>query len=170
MSIYARFIAGLGRSLVSIIFIVIGLSQIFYWEMAEKDLSFALANWELYSGNANQIGEIFTGLLSIVPVILITGIVLQLIGGVFLFFNFRVRLASFLLLIYLFIATLIYHPFWYLDGPALNRAMMLFLKNLAIFGGLVVIFGMGKGSQKMDRVRVKRKIPKEIEYDDDDQD
>lgn len=166
MTVYGRLVAGLGRTLLSIIFIVVGLSQIFYWEQADKDLSYALANWEIYSGNADNVGEFFSELVAMVPALLIIGIVLQLLGGILLFFNVRVRFAAFLLLIYVFCATATYHPFWYLDGPVRSRSLILFLKNLGIFGGLLVVLGMGKGVRKMDRVRVKKKVRREIDEDE----
>ena len=168
MSIYARVIATLGRSFLSVIFIVVALSQIFYWEQADNDLSYALANWEIYAGNVDQVGTFFTDLVTIVPVLLVIGIVLQMLGGVFLFFGYRVRFASFLLLLYLFCATVVYHPFWYMDGPAMSRSLILFLKNLAIFGGLTIVLGMGKGYHKMAHVRVKRRVRNRDHDEDDD--
>lgn len=170
MSIYARAIASLGRSLLSTIFIVIALSQIFYWEQADNDLSYALANWEIYAGDADHIGMFFTDMVTMVPVLLVIGIVLQLLGGVFLFFSYRVRFASFLLLIYLFCDTVVYHPFWYMDGPALSRSLVLFLKNLAIFGGLLIVLAMGKGYHKMNHVRHKRRVHSREQDEDDEYD
>ena len=169
MSMYSRFFAGLGRTLISIIFIVVALSEIFYWEQADKDLSYALTNWELYTGDADKVGEVFTTMTSMTSILLVVAIALQLIGGVFLFFNYRVRFAAFLLIIYLMASTVLYHPFWYLEGQAFSRTLVLFLNNIAIVGGLLVVLSMGKGITRLKRVRMKRSVRSDEMNDDYDQ-
>lgn len=166
MSVSGKFFAGLGRTLLSLIFLVTGVAQIFYWEQAESELAYALANWELHAGTARGVGDFLTALTSTVPIILIIAIVFQLVGGVFLFFHYRVRLAAFLLLIYLLWNTIVFQPFWYLEGHDMARSMLLFLKNTAIMGGLFIVLGLGKGPQKLHRVRVKRNLRRGDEVDE----
>src|SRR3990167_6420985 len=146
MNVYARVLAGLGRIFLSLIFIATAMSEIFAWDQAEKDLSFAFTNWELYTSHTENIGNFFTSMLGVSSVLLIASIALQLIGGIFLFSGYRVRFAAFLLFIYLLAATLVYQPFWFLEGPAYSRSMVLFLNNTAIMGGLITVMSMGKGT------------------------
>lgn len=145
MSVGAYILAGLGRILLSLIFIVLGVSAIFHWETSEATLASVLSNWELYTGNMEEAGNLFPFLLSSIRVWMVLGVSLQLLGGFLVFCSIRVRLGAFLLLAYLVPATILYHHFWFLDGQALQRSLVLFLKNFSIIGGLAVVLGMGKG-------------------------
>ena len=169
MSIYARVVSVLGRIFLSLIFIATGVSEIFSWEQAEKDLAFALTNWELYTTHAEQVSNFFTSTLAVVPILLITGIVLQLLGGFFLLLSYRIRFAAFLLFLYMLAATLIYQPFWFQEGPALSRSMVFFLNNVAIIGGLFIVLGAGGGVVSLGPVNTKKKDKKDEKSNDDDE-
>ncbi len=145
------------------------MAEIFSWEQSEKDLSFALTNWELYTNHAEKVSDFFTSMLAISPIMVTAGIALQLVGGVLLFFSYRVRFASFLLIIYLLAATLLYQPFWLQEGPALNRSMVLFFNNIAIMGGLFVVLGLGGGITHLKPHKppgMKKKESKNDNFDD----
>ncbi len=140
-----KMLAGLGRFLVSIVFIVLGITAILNWDMAKADLTTALANWELYAGYIEGMGALFQYLLAAVPVLLGIGIIFQITGGILVCLSLRVRLGAFLLFIQLLPATALYYHFWFLEGPAMARALVLFLKNISIIGGLLIIMATGSG-------------------------
>ena len=140
-----RMLAGLGRFLVSIIFIVLGVTAILNWDMAKADLTSALGNWELYAGHIEGVGGVFQYLSSAVPALVGLGVVLQVAGGVLVCFSIKVRLGAFLLFLQLLTATIIYHHFWFLDGPSMAKSLVFFLKNLSILGGLLIIIATGPG-------------------------
>lgn len=148
-----RFIAGIGRLFLSFIFIVVGIATIFNWELAYNDLASALTNWQIYVGQTDGPGHFFDALMSTIPLLLIIGITLQIVGGLMVFFSFYPRIGAFLLLIYLCCTTVLYHYFWFLEGMAMARSLVLFLKNLSIIGGLVVVLGLGTGSSSRRRAR-----------------
>jgi uncharacterized membrane protein YphA (DoxX/SURF4 family) len=140
-----RALAGLGRIFISLIFILVGIASLFYWDLAQSELMGALANWEIKTGHIEGIGGFFNAMSSMVIVLMVLGITLQVIGGVLLFLGMKIRLGAFLLLIYMIPATTIYYHFWFLEGHALALSFALFLKNLAIIGGLLVVLAVGNG-------------------------
>lgn len=140
-----KMLAGLGRFLVSIIFIVLGVTAILNWDMAKADLTTALANWELYAGYIEGVGAVFQYLLAAVPILLGVGIIFQITGGVLVCLSLRVRLGAFILFIQLLPATVLYHHFWFLEGAAMARSLVFFLKNISIIGGLLIIIATGSG-------------------------
>jgi putative oxidoreductase len=138
MNIWTRLIAAVGRICISLIFLIMGAANIYNWQVAEVDVARVVVAWQGYTGYA----------IGLVPVLMGIGVSLQLIGGSLLFLGFQVRLGAALLLLYLIPVTIIYYPFWFLSGHEQSLALVIFLKNLAVVGGLIVIVGLGKGSQK----------------------
>jgi len=140
-----RALAGLGRIFISLIFILVGIASLFYWDLTQSELMGALANWEIKTGHIEKVSGFFNAISSMIVVLMVVGIVLQVVGGILLFLGMKVRLGAFLLLIYMIPATTIYYHFWFLEGHALALSFALFLKNLAIIGGLLVVFAVGNG-------------------------
>ncbi len=140
-----RILAGIGRFLVSIIFLALGVNSILNWEISKSELSAAMANWELYIGYIEGVSFVIQNLLMTVPILVILGSALQLAGGFILCLSLRVRLGALLLLCQLIPTTALYYHFWFLDGPLMQRSLILFLKNLSIIGSLFVIIALGQG-------------------------
>ena len=77
--------------------------------------------------------------------LLMLAVLFQLVGGIFLFLGIKVRFAAFLLILFLIPVTLTFHSFWYLEGQEREFQIIMFLKNLSIFGALLYVLGMGRG-------------------------
>src|SRR5258708_19096829 len=79
-------------------------------------------------------------LVSLVPVIMLAGRVLELAAGFGLALGVFPRLMALALLAFLIPATFISHSFWLAAGtPAFQRLLIDFSRNLAIWGGLLFI-------------------------------
>jgi putative oxidoreductase len=146
-----KMIAGIGRFFVSLIFITLGISGVLNWDLAKSELSSALANWELYTGYIEGVSFFVQNLITASPLLVLLGISLQLVGGFMLSLSLKPRIAAMLLLFQLVPATILYHHFWFLDGPQMTRSMMLFIKNLSIIGGLMVIISSLPGDVVVDK-------------------
>jgi len=159
-----RFLVGIGRILVSLIFLVVGIASIYYWEIYQREFLGILANWEIYSTSNELISLLVTRINDSANIFLILGVVLQIIGGISLFFGFRVRIGAFLLLLYLIPANIIYHHFWFLQGDLFVQSFNLFLQNLAIIGALFLILSIGNGKNRLfNRERKKPVIVDEFD-------
>jgi putative oxidoreductase len=99
--------------------------------------------------------------MTTIPLLLIVGAIVELIGGLSLIFGYKIRVGAILLLIFLIPTTLIFHDFWNMEGAVKDLQIIMFLKNLAIFGGLLYVLCCGSGGCAFDALnRAKRPIEK----------
>lgn len=143
----------IGRAFLSTFFILSAVASIYSWDIAYTDLDTALVNWQMYKGNSAAIGGVLDNISDYVMIILVVGLFLELIGGLLVFFGYRVRLGATFLAIYLFFATLLFCPFWFYEDQQMSENLVLFLKNVSILGGILLLFSRGSsrgGLQMMD--------------------
>jgi putative oxidoreductase len=80
-------------------------------------------------------------------------VVTLLLGATMLLFGYRVRLSAFLLLLYWIPLTFILYHFWDASSKAQLREMsQQFMKNMAIAGGLFMVFANGSGRYSVKRL------------------
>ncbi len=78
-------------------------------------------------------------------------IFIQVIAGILLIIGSQTRLAAWLLVAYVLIATFMAHRYWQYDAAQYALQMQQFFKNLAIVGGLMMLAAFGPGSISVDR-------------------
>ena len=84
-------------------------------------------------------------------VLLVATIVIELGGGVAIVAGWKTGWAAIALFVFTGIATVVFHNFWAAPADQAQVEQIQFLKNLAIMGGLLVLFGMGPGRYAVDR-------------------
>lgn len=85
--------------------------------------------------------------------LLALAIVLELGAGLALAAGFRTRLIALILFVYTLVVSFQMHDFWTLSGEAAQTEMQLFMKNIGIAGGLLVLVGLGAGGWSYDSRR-----------------
>ncbi len=80
-------------------------------------------------------------------------IVFLLAGSIMVLLGWRTAIGATLLMIFLFPATLIFHDFWTLEGQEAQLQMIMFLKNVSMFGGLLFVAAYGPGQLSLDARR-----------------
>jgi putative oxidoreductase len=70
---------------------------------------------------------------------------IELIGAALLITGYQARLSAWVLLVYLIVATVVFHNFWAAKGMEQQTQLINFLKNLAIMGGLLMVAAFGPG-------------------------
>jgi putative oxidoreductase len=73
---------------------------------------------------------------------IIVGVV-EVVGGLLIAFNIATRIAAAILVLFTIVATYNFHAFWTMSGEAMQNNMIHFEKNLAIIGGLLIMFVLG---------------------------
>lgn len=126
-----------GRTFLGAIFLVAGLMKIFHFDthvqlMASKSMSFIYLS-------------------------LFGAMLIEIIAGLCLIIGYQTKLAAFLLFLFLIPTTALFHDFWHLADPERNLQMSMFLKNLAIMGGLLFIACTGAGKCSIDTFRNRAK-------------
>lgn len=110
-----------GRALLSLIFVVSGISKILTWTSTTA--------WMASKGI--PLPSFFAAMAAL----------LEIGAGLALLFGHGIRLASFLLFIYLIPTTLIFHGFWNAGGIERSNQLAHFLKNIALMGSLLLVAG-----------------------------
>ncbi len=142
----------LGRVFLSLLFIISSIYKMFDWKGMEKAFVRALCDWHSHSAGAQKLQECFSEMLPWIPAILILAVTFEFLGGLSILFNFWPRLGAFVLLVFLLPTTVIFHQFWFLDGANRDLQFVLFLKNLAIMGGLLYVIAFGGSSSSKKRI------------------
>lgn len=145
-------VAFLGRVCLSLIFILAALSKFFNWQATEQLLTTNLNDFMIYQGTHETVKLIVEPALQWVPALTVIGVVVELLGGLLLFLGIRVRFGAFILLIFLVCTTVVFHHFWLLQGSDKELQLTMFLKNIAIFGGLLGVLAFGKGPKTAKKV------------------
>ena len=124
-----------GRLLISLIFILAGIGKVIDFPGAVDSLrSVGIQGAQFF---------IFIALL------------MELIGGLFLLLGWYTRLGIYILMIFMLPTTLLFHGFWNYTGGEMALQLSLFLKNLAIYGGLLAFLSYGPGRWSLDACRKK---------------
>ncbi|MDH4225540.1 MAG: DoxX family protein [Deltaproteobacteria bacterium] len=121
----------IGRVLISTIFLLSSIGKIMDW-----------------NGSAHYMAA--KG-VPLVPLFLSIALLLELAGGLMVLTGFRARTGALLLMVFLIPVTVILHNFWALDGMDQYIQRIMFLKNLAILGGLLMIYTHGSGPFSLKR-------------------
>ncbi|MFO7562474.1 MAG: DoxX family protein [Enhygromyxa sp.] len=79
------------------------------------------------------------------------GAVVEVVGGVSILFGLLTRIGALALALFLAVAGFYFHDFWNLAGAERQMQMIQFLKNLAIFGGMLLLIAYGAGRYSFDR-------------------
>jgi len=127
------------RFLLSAVFLASGANKLFHWRETETQLMGVLSDWQSYLSFSEAAQNFFTSVILFTPVLLIVATALELIGGLLLLLGVRERLGAALLLLMLLPATILYHQFWFVESSARELQQIMFLKNLAIMSGLILV-------------------------------
>ncbi len=135
----------LGRIFLSGIFLLSAIQEMLDWSSTEQYFLMSMTRWM----NGFQAGDFLSSVLSNIfpwmPWGLLLAIVFKIVGAVLLVLGCSVRLGATLLILFLIPTTWIVHGFWML--PPADRAleMVMFVKNMSILGGLLIVLSVGKG-------------------------
>jgi len=147
----------LGRWCLSIIFIISGVSKIFDWQGVEHSLVNAMCETASYYYNNERIREILEYIIPQASILLVVAVAFEIIGGVLIFIGVQVRLGAFLLILFIIPTTFFFHHFWQLQGGDRDLQLVMFMKNLSIFGGLLLLLAYGKGHKNPKPTKLKEK-------------
>jgi putative oxidoreductase len=77
-----------------------------------------------------------------------------LAGGLSILLGYRVRIGAWLIVLFLVPVTLMMHNFWAIKDPMMAQMQMaMFLKNLSMLGGALLISQFGAGPLSLDARR-----------------
>jgi putative oxidoreductase len=122
---------GLGRLLMSVIFILSGLQKLMHFSQTAS----------MMAGKG----------IPLAAVALALSIAIEIGGGLLLIIGYKVRYVALVMALWMVPVTLTFHNFWVYQGDAREMQLVNFLKNLAIIGGLLVAAFSSRASTKNAR-------------------
>lgn len=148
---FQKFIAFFGRVFFSLIFILAGVNKIMNWDATEQQLVNQLLDVLAKFHQQGWAQAIFDQVLPLAPTLLVIATIAELAGGLLILLGIQVRLGAFILCLFLIPTTVIFHNFWDLQGSDQQMQMVMFMKNLSIFGGGLVLLAFGSGPKKASK-------------------
>ncbi|MCC7245225.1 MAG: DoxX family protein [Saprospiraceae bacterium] len=86
-------------------------------------------------------------------------IIFLFMGGLMVLLGYRITLGAFLLMCYWIPVTFITHDFWnHADGESWRQKSILFMHDIAIMGGLLMLVGKGSGRYSMKRLLATTRV------------
>lgn len=123
----------IGRIFLSAIFLFEAFDSAIYFNKTQQTMT-------LYGLNWNQ------------DLLLYGAIFLLVTGGTMVLIGYRTTLGSVLLLLYWLPVTFLVHDFWNNPPDQMRLQSILFMKNIAISGGLMMLMGKGSGRYSIKRM------------------
>lgn len=78
-------------------------------------------------------------------------IVIEFIGGLMVAVGWKARWAALAVAAFTLVASLLYHNFWAMaDAATAGTNKIMFLKNIAVIGGLLLVYAFGPGRLSVD--------------------
>lgn len=127
----ASTIAVIGRVLLAAMFVLAGFDKI--------------SGLEGTAGYISSVGLPFPELLTILTIAVEIGAGLALIVG------FQARIAALLLAGFTLAASVLFHNFWAMPAEQAYIQQLMFMKNISVAGGLLMIVALGGGSIGLSR-------------------
>jgi putative oxidoreductase len=115
-----------GRILLAALFIPAGISKVVGFE--------------------GTVGYIASVGLPLATLAAITAIVVELIAGLALLVGYRIKLAAVILAVFTLVATVLFHNFWAMPADQAYMQQLMFMKNIAVVGGLLMVAALGGGT------------------------
>lgn len=130
----------LGRVLLSFIFIYDAYDSIFYFQETKETMTAYGLTWQQ---DLQLYGAIF----------------LLVVGGFMVLLGYRAKFGAVLLLVYWIPVTFIVHSYWTYPEDAQRLESIMFMKNLAIIGGLLMVWANGTGKYSVRRLFATTRVP-----------
>ena len=130
MNTYQNALNLLGRLLIVALFLPAGLSKL--------------------TGFDGTVGYFASLGLPLATLAVVVAIITEVLGGIALLVGFQTRIVAILLAIFTLAASITGHAFWAAPADAAFIQQLLFLKNIAVIGGLLVLASAGAGKFSID--------------------
>jgi putative oxidoreductase len=105
------------------------------------------------AGFAGTVGYIGSVGLPLPAVGAVLAILAEAGGGIALLLGFQTRIAALVLAVFTLAAGVFFHAFWAAAPEAAQMQQIMFMKNIAIAGGLLMLTAFGPGALSMDAKR-----------------
>ncbi len=111
---------------------------------------FLPAGFSKVAGFAGTVGYIASKGGPVPEVAAIIAIIVEVGGGLALILGFKARWAAFALAAFTLVATVMFHNYWTFPAEQQMMQQLMFMKNVAVIGGLLTLAAWGAGAWSVD--------------------
>ena len=137
----------LGRAALSFVFLGAVAGKVLDWDSNHQYMLDGLCSWYTATASIPQLQELFGMVIPNSHFLLILAMTLEGLGGLLVLFGVKPRFGAFLLLLFIIPTTILMHAFWMVSPSEKELQMIMFLKNISIMGGLLILLASG-GKEK----------------------
>jgi len=116
-------------------------------------LIFIIAGFGKITGFEGTVGYMQAYNVPMTQVLAVLAIIVELGGGLMIAVGGKARWAAAAIFIFVLIASFIFHAFWAVPADQAQLQNIMFMKNLAIMGGMLYIIVYGSGPLSVDKNR-----------------
>lgn len=116
-------------------------------------LMFVLAGASKFAGLGGTAGYIASKGLPLPMLLAFATAALEVLGGLAIIVGFQTRIAAGALAAFTLLATLLFHNFWAMPADQQSVQQLMFMKNLSVTGGLLLLVAFGAGGMSLDSRR-----------------
>jgi putative oxidoreductase len=80
-------------------------------------------------------------------------VVVEFVGAIALIVGFQTRLVAFIMALFTIAAGVFFHNYWAMPAEQVYVNQIMFMKNLSIAGGLLMMSAFGAGALSLDAKR-----------------
>ena len=102
------------------------------------------------SGFAGTVGYIGSMGLPMPELGAALAVLVEVVGALALLLGFQTRWAALLMAVFTVVAGVLFHAFWNAAPEAMQMQQIMFMKNIAIAGGLLALTAFGAGRISLD--------------------
>ena len=102
------------------------------------------------AGFAGTVGYIASKGAPVPEVAAIIAIIVEVGGGLALILGFKARWAALALAAFTLVATVMFHNYWTFPAEQQMMQQLMFMKNVAVIGGLLTLAAWGAGAWSVD--------------------
>ena len=112
---------------------------------------FLMAGYGKIGGFAGTVGYIGSVGLPAPQVLAAAAVVVELVGGALLLIGWKARWAALALAGFTVMASVLFHNYWAMPAAQQMMQQLMFTKNFAVAGGLLMVAALGAGGWSVDR-------------------
>jgi putative oxidoreductase len=115
---------------------------------------FVFAGFSKFGDLAGTAGYIASKGLPLPMVLAFLTAALEVVGGIALIVGFQARIAALVLAAFTLLASVLFHNYWAMPADQQMVQQLMFMKNVSVAGGLLLLFTLGAGPASLDARRV----------------
>ena len=122
-----------GRILIAVLFLPAGIGKI--------------------TGFAGTVAYIASAGLPVPSLAAVVALCVEIVGSLALLSGFCTRIAALVLAVFTLVASFAFHDYWAVPAAQQFVTQLLFFKNIAVIGGLLILAASGAGAWSLDARR-----------------